>query len=183
MRRKSTVLTHGTPMLVTLMIVLPRTLAASPHARCQPRVVRSPAVHAPGVRSGRSCHTPPMAQRVNRYGRAGQGHAFSPRLRKPLRVLLRMSGSATRPCPTRPTASRCAPWPSCVTLGQRRTPYAWPSGLLRYPARPRTCGLSASAGGKGFAAAVTLPGTRTLLVPTRTRRYELAAHPHLQKPL
>ena len=99
MRRKSTVLTHGTPMLVTLMIVLPRTLAASPHARCQPRVVRSPAVHAPGVRSGRSCHTPSMAQRVNRYGRAGHGRAPSPRLRQPLRVWLRMVGFSHAPMP------------------------------------------------------------------------------------
>ena len=60
-----------------------------------------------------------------------------------------------RPCPARPTANRYAPWPSCVTPGLRRTPYAWSSGLLRCLARPRTYGLSASAGGKGLLQAVT----------------------------
>lgn len=37
--------------------VLPHVLAAGLAVRYQPRVVRSPAAHAPGVRSGRSCHT------------------------------------------------------------------------------------------------------------------------------
>jgi len=139
-----------------LKIVLPHTLAASPHARYQPRVVRSPAAHAPGVRSGRSCHTPPMAQEVNLYGRAGHGRASSPRLRQPAsRSGSAWSGSATRPCPARPTASRYAPWPSCITPGQRRTPYAWSSGLLRYLACPRTYGLASSAGGKGLLQDVT----------------------------
>ena len=40
-------------------------------------------------------------------------------------------------------------WSACVTPGQRRTPYAWSSGLLRYPGCPRTSSPSASAGGKG----------------------------------
>lgn len=141
-----------------LKIVLPHTLAASPHARYQPRVVRSLAAHAPGVRSGRSCHTPSMAQEVNLYGRAGHGRASSPRLRQPAsRSGSAWSGSATRPCPARPTASRYAPWPSCVTPGQRRTPYAWSSGLLRYLACPRTYGLASSAGGKGSPQAVAQP--------------------------
>ena len=39
--------------------VLPPSLAAGLAVRYQPRVVRSPAAHAPGVRSGRSCHTQP----------------------------------------------------------------------------------------------------------------------------
>ena len=38
---------------------LPPSLAAGLAVRYQPRVVRSPAAHAPGVRSGRSCHTQP----------------------------------------------------------------------------------------------------------------------------
>jgi hypothetical protein len=37
--------------------VLPPSLAAGLTVRYQPRVVRSPATHTPGVRSGRSCHT------------------------------------------------------------------------------------------------------------------------------
>ena len=41
-------------------------------------------------------------------------------------------------------------WSACVTPGQRRTPYAWSSGLLRYPGCPRTTSPSASAGGKGI---------------------------------
>ena len=45
-------------------------------------------------------------------------------------------------------------WSSRVTPGQRRTPYAWSSGLLRYPACPRTYGLASSAGGKGSLQAV-----------------------------
>lgn len=39
--------------------ILPPSLAAGLAVRYQPRVVRSPAAHAPGVRSGRSCHTQP----------------------------------------------------------------------------------------------------------------------------
>lgn len=42
-----------------LMIVLPPSLAAGLAVRYSSRVVRSPAAHAPGVRSGRSCHTQP----------------------------------------------------------------------------------------------------------------------------
>ena len=42
---------------------LPPSLAAGLDARYQPRVVRSPAARAPGVRSGRSCHTQPTRGR------------------------------------------------------------------------------------------------------------------------
>lgn|GEM_PF-2408412 len=77
--------------------VLPLSLAAGPHARCQPRVVRSPAVHAPGVRSARSCHMPaarpgslphgqlsaPRGLRIRAYGspltRSASGRVLSPR--------------------------------------------------------------------------------------------------------
>ena len=51
-------------------------------------------------------------------------------------------------------------WSACVTPGQRRTPYAWSSGLLRYPGCPCTSSPSASAGGKGFAG--TLYGSSTM---------------------
>ena len=64
--------------------VLPLSLAAGPHARCQPRVVRSPAVHAPGVRSARSCHMP-AARPGSLPGRPAVGSAWSShtRLRQP----------------------------------------------------------------------------------------------------
>ena len=48
---------------LTVEFVLPPSLAAGLAVRYQPRVVRSPAAHAPGVRSGRSCHTQPTRQR------------------------------------------------------------------------------------------------------------------------
>ncbi len=64
--------------------VLPPSLAASPHARYQPRVVRSPAAHAPGVRSARSCHMP-AARPGSLPGRPAVGSAWSShtRLRQP----------------------------------------------------------------------------------------------------
>ena len=62
----------------------PPSLAAGLAVRCQPRVVRSPAAHAPGVRSGRSCHTQPT-----RPGKspvrpaAGSGRSSHTRLQQP----------------------------------------------------------------------------------------------------
>ena len=47
---------------------MPPSLAAGLAARCQPRVVRSPAARAPGVRSGRSCHTQPTRPGSLPYG-------------------------------------------------------------------------------------------------------------------
>ena len=67
-----------------LKIVLPHTLAASPHARYQPRVVRSPAAHAPGVRSGRSCHTQPTRPWESPVRPAvGSGRSSHTRLQQP----------------------------------------------------------------------------------------------------
>lgn len=75
---------------------LPPSLAAGPHARCQPWVLRSPAVHAPGVRSARSCHMPaarpeslphgqlsaPCGLRIRAFGsplaRSASGRVLSP---------------------------------------------------------------------------------------------------------
>ena len=57
---------------------------------------------------------------------------------------------------------------------KRRTPYARSSGLLRYPARPRTCGLSASAGGKDLQCTVT-PVDTTYGQQLYCRRYD--CHP------
>lgn len=76
------------------------------------------------------------------------------------------SGSATRPCPAGPTASRCAPCPSCVTPAQRRTPYAWPSGLLLSRAWPRTTGPPSSAGGIALTATVSQPTPHDTSQPT-----------------
>ena len=74
-------------------------------------------------------------------------------------------------------------WSSRVTPGQRRTPYAWSSGLLRYPACPRTYGLASSAGGKGLLQAVTnrkLEPYSDLLEPAGAS----SAHPpNLREPL
>ncbi len=47
---------------------MPHTLAAGLDARYQPRVVRRPAARAPGVRSGRSCHTQPTRPGSLPYG-------------------------------------------------------------------------------------------------------------------
>ena len=48
---------HGESL--TVEFVLPPSLAAGLAVRYQHRAVRRPAAHAPGVRSGRSCHTQP----------------------------------------------------------------------------------------------------------------------------
>ena len=74
--------------------------------------------------------------------------------------------------------------PHHSVIGQRRTPYAWSSGLLRYPARPRTYGLASSAGGKGSLQVVAnrkLEPYSDLQVrarhtpePTRTPRYPVS---------
>ena len=65
-------------------LFLPPSLAASPVARCQPRVVRSPAVHAPGVRSGRSCRTQPTRPWKSPARPAvGSGRSSHTRLQQP----------------------------------------------------------------------------------------------------
>ncbi len=67
----------------------------------------------------------------------------------------RWRGLPPAACSARPTPpsdlmqGKRGAWSACVTPGQRRTPYAWSSGLLRYPGCPRTSSPSASAGGKG----------------------------------
>ena len=65
-------------------MILPPSLAASPVARYQPRVVRSPAVHAPGVRLGRSCHTQPTRPWESPVRPAvGSGRSSHTRLQQP----------------------------------------------------------------------------------------------------
>ena len=67
----------------------------------------------------------------------------------------RWRGLPSAACSARPTPpsglmrGQRSAWSACVTPGQRRTPYAWPSGLLPSRARPRPSSPSASAGGKG----------------------------------
>lgn len=65
-------------------LFLPPSLAASPVARYQPQVVRSPAVHAPGVRSDRSCHTQPTRPWESPVRPAvGSGRSSHTRLQQP----------------------------------------------------------------------------------------------------
>lgn len=68
-------------------------------------------------------------------------------------------------------------WSACVTPGQRRTPYAWSTGLLRYPGCPRTSSPSASAGGKGTPADVTPTVTTSHKLPHPRLRFRHAAAP------
>lgn len=136
---------------------LPPSLAAGLAVRYQPRVVRSPAAHAPGVRSGRSCHTQPTRPWESPVRQAvGSGRSSHTRLQQP--ASRSAFGRVLSPpyAAVRPNArfTRGA-WSACVTPGQRRTPYARSSGLLPSRARPRPSSPSASAGGKGFAAAAT----------------------------
>ena len=134
-----------------LEFILPPSLAAGPAVRYQPRVVRSPAARAPGVRSGRSCHTQPTRPWESPVRPAvGSGRSSHTRLQQP--ASRSASGRVLSPpyAAVRPNArSTGGAWSACVTPGQRRTPYARSSGLLRYPGRPRTSSPSASAGGKG----------------------------------
>ena len=115
-----------------LKIVLPHTLAASPHARYQPRVVRSPAAHAPGVRSGRSCHTQPT-----RPGKspvrpaAGSGRSSHTRLQQPA------SRSASGRVLSPPYA---AVWPNARSTGARGQRASRPaSGAHPTRGRPVCC--------------------------------------------
>ena len=63
---------------------LPPSLAAGLAVRYQPRVVRSPAAHAPGVRSGRSCHTQPTRPWESPVRPAvGSGRSSHTRLQQP----------------------------------------------------------------------------------------------------
>lgn len=67
-----------------LEFVLPPSLAAGLAVRYQPRVVRSPAAHAPGVRSGRSCHTQPTRPWESPVRPAvGSGRSSHARLQQP----------------------------------------------------------------------------------------------------
>ena len=63
---------------------LPPSLAAGLAVRYQPRVVRSPAAHATGVRSGRSCHTQPTRSWESPVRPAvGSGRSSHTRLQQP----------------------------------------------------------------------------------------------------
>lgn len=131
--------------------VLPPSLAAGLAVRYQPRVVRSPAARAPGVRSGRSCHTQPTRPWESPVRPAvGSGRSSHTRLQQP--ASRSAFGRVLSPpyAAVRPNArfTRGA-WSACVTPGQRRTPYARSSGLLPSRGRPRTARPAASAGGKG----------------------------------
>ena len=67
-----------------LEFVLPPSLAAGLAVRYQPRVVRSPAARAPGVRSGRSCHTLPTRPWESPVRPAvGSGRSSHTRLQQP----------------------------------------------------------------------------------------------------
>lgn len=67
-----------------LEFVLLPSLAAGLAVRYQPRVVRSPAAHAPGVRSGRSCHTQPTRPWESPVRPAvGSGRSSHTRLQQP----------------------------------------------------------------------------------------------------
>jgi len=67
-----------------LEFILPPSLAAGLAVRYQPRVVRSPAAHAPGVRSGRSCHTQPTRPWESPVRPAvGSGRSSHTRLQQP----------------------------------------------------------------------------------------------------
>ena len=69
---------------LTVEFVLPPSLAAGLAVRYQPRVVRSPAAHAPGVRSGRSCHTQPTRPWESPVRPAvGSGRSSHTRLQQP----------------------------------------------------------------------------------------------------
>lgn len=131
--------------------VLPPSLAAGLAVRYQPRVVRSPAAHAPGVRSGRSCHTQPTRPWESPVrpavcsGRSSHTRLQQPASRSAFGRVLSPPYAVVRP---NARFTRGA-WSACVTPGQRRTPYARSSGLLPSRARPRPSSPSASAGGKG----------------------------------
>lgn len=73
---------HGESL--TVEFVLPPSLAAGLAVRYQHRVVRSPAAHAPGVRSGRSCHTQPTRPWGSPVRPAvGSGRSSHTRLQQP----------------------------------------------------------------------------------------------------
>jgi hypothetical protein len=153
---------------------LPPSLAAGLAVRYQPRVVRSPAAHAPGVRSGRSCHTQPTRPWKSPVRPAvGSGRSSHTRLQQP----------ASRSASGRVLSPPCAAVrPNARSTGARGQRVARPAsgahptrgrpGCCRHVlvrARPCPSSPSASAGGKGFAAGATGPGTRTLPGPTRTQ--------------
>ena len=69
---------------IYLGFILPPSLAAGLAVRYQPRVVRSPAARAPGVRSGRSCHTQPTRPGESPVRPAvGSGRSSHTRLQQP----------------------------------------------------------------------------------------------------
>ena len=73
---------HGESL--TVEFVLPPSLAAGLAVRYQHRAVRRPAAHAPGVRSGRSCHTQPTRPWGSPVRPAvGSGRSSHTRLQQP----------------------------------------------------------------------------------------------------
>ena len=73
---------HGESL--TVEFVLPPSLAAGLAVRYSSRVVRSPAAHAPGVRSGRSCRTQPTRPWESPVRPAvGSGRSSHTRLQQP----------------------------------------------------------------------------------------------------
>ena len=121
---------HGESL--TVEFVLPPSLAAGLAVRYSSRVVRSPAAHAPGVRSGRSCHTQSTRPWESPVRPAvGYGRSSHTRLQQPA------SRSASGRVLSPPYA---AVWPnarSTVARGQRASRPA--SGAHPTRGRPVCC--------------------------------------------
>lgn len=118
------------------ILVLPPALAAGLAARYQPRVVRSPAAHAPGVRSGRSCHTQPTRPWESPVRPAvGSGRSSHTRLQQPA------SRSASGRVLSPPYA---AVWPNARFTGARGQRASRPaSGAHPTRGRPGCCAIRA----------------------------------------
>ena len=117
-------------------IYLPPSLAAGLAARYQQRVVRSPAAHAPGVRSGRSCHTlPTRPESLPGRPAAGSGRSSHTRLRQP--AARSASGRVLSP----PYADV---WPTRSVIGARGQRASRPaSGAHPTRGRPVCCVIRA----------------------------------------
>ena len=75
---------HAHRNVVVAFEVLPPSLAAGLAVRYSSRVARSPAAHAPGVRSGRPCHTQPTRPWESPVRPAvGSGRSSHTRLQQP----------------------------------------------------------------------------------------------------
>ena len=111
---------------------MPPSLAAGLAVRYQPRVVRSPAAHAPGVRSGRSCHTQPTRPWESPVRPAvGSGRSSHTRLQQPA------SRSASGRVLSPPYA---AVWPNARFTGARGLRASRPaSGAHPTRGRPVCC--------------------------------------------